>query len=41
MSDKENNGNIVPKTYVYGAVRCVGVLKPVFDSRANAFDRQH
>ena len=37
MSDKENNGHIVAKTYVYGAVRCVGVLKPVFDSRANAF----
>jgi hypothetical protein len=37
MDDKEKIGHVVQKTYVYGAVRCVGVLKPVFDSSVNAF----
>ena len=27
----------ITKTYVYGAVRCVGALKPVFDPQQNGF----
>ena len=27
----------INKTYVYGAVRCVGTLKPVFDAQQNGF----
>ena len=30
-------GPVLAKTYVYGSVRCVGALKPVFDAKLNGF----
>ncbi|MBE6381531.1 MAG: trypsin-like peptidase domain-containing protein [Lentisphaerae bacterium] len=36
---EQNNLKVgeINKTYVYGAVRCVGALKPVFDAQQNGF----
>ena len=38
MSEQNiSNTTELKKTYVYGAVRCVGALKPVFDAQQNGF----
>ena len=37
MENRDTNEAVLAKTYVYGAVRCVGALKPVFDASQNGF----